>query len=259
MSTTVAFAANEGELRQLYAEREDLAAYPSLIQERVSGAGVGVFALCDHGEMRVSFSHMRLREKPPSGGVSVLCESRAVDPVLRAQARRLLGSLGWHGVAMLEYKQNLRTGHAVLMEVNGRFWGSLQLAIDAGVDFPYLNHQLALGQPVEAPPSYRIGVRSRWWLGDVDHLIARLRPRDGSAVDAQPWWRSVAAFLKWPAASERSEVLRLEDPWPGCRELRRYIQDVARSLVKTRRSRQAGDEKERVCLPGRPEGLPYDS
>lgn len=232
LSTTVAFAANEAELKALYAEREDLARYPSLIQERVSGTGVGVFALCDRGQMRAVFSHVRLREKPPSGGVSVLCESREVDPALGAQARQLLAALGWHGVAMLEYKQDLDTGHAVLMEVNGRFWGSLQLAIDAGIDFPFLSYQLARGLPLDVPDAYRVGVRSRWWLGDVDHLIARLRePRSRAGADTPTRWQSALAFLKWPGTRERSEVLRLDDPRPGFREVRQYVRDVGRSVL----------------------------
>jgi predicted ATP-grasp superfamily ATP-dependent carboligase len=165
----------------------------------------------------------------------VLCESRPLDPALEAQARRLLGALGWRGVAMLEYKQDLRTGRTVLMEVNGRFWGSLQLAIDAGVDFPYLNHQLALGQPLDLPPAYRTGVRSRWWLGDVDHLLARLQG-DASNLpeDAPSRWQAVLAFLT-PGRSGRTEVMRRDDLRPGFRELRCYALDLGRSLVSNMR------------------------
>src|SRR5205085_6819270 len=97
-----------------------------------------VFALFDRGALVADFAHRRLREKPPAGGASVLSESAPVDPCLREQVVRLLGSIGWHGVAMVEYKHDLRSGATVLMEVNGRFWGSLQLAVDAGVDFPFL-------------------------------------------------------------------------------------------------------------------------
>jgi len=245
LSTVVAFARTEADLLRLYAEREDLVSYPSLIQERVSGKGVGVFALCDRGELRTVFSHVRLREKPPSGGVSVLCESQAVTPALRAEAERLLGSLGWHGVAMLEYKQD-RTGRAVLMEVNGRFWGSLQLAIDAGVDFPHLNHQLALGLPLDLPASYRIGVRSRWWLGDLDHVIARmLHDRANLPGDAPSRWRTALAFVT-PWRNGRPDVFRREDPRPGFRELRQYAGHVARGLAATVR-RLAGRPVKRTA------------
>src|SRR6185295_10694930 len=237
LSTSVAFAHDAAALERLYERREDLVRFPSLIQEYCSGAGVGVFALCDRGEVRATFSHERLREKPPSGGVSVLCESRALDPALEAQARRLLGALEWHGVAMLEYKQDVRTGRTVLMEVNGRFWGSLQLAIDAGVDFPYLNHQLALGHPLDLPRSYRTGVRSRWWLGDLDHLLARLKGEASNLPEGAPSrWQAVLAFLT-PGRSGRTEVMRVDDLRPGFRELRGYAVDLVRSLVSSTRHR----------------------
>jgi predicted ATP-grasp superfamily ATP-dependent carboligase len=133
---------------------------------------------------------------------------------------------------MLEYKQDVRTGRTVLMEVNGRFWGSLQLAIDAGVDFPYLNYQLALGQPLDLPHAYRTGVRSRWWLGDVDHLLARLQGGASNLPeDAPSRWQAVLAFLT-PGRSGRAEVMRRDDLRPGLRELRYYMHDLGRSVVR---------------------------
>jgi hypothetical protein len=58
---------------------------------------------------------------------------------------------GWHGVAMVEFKIDRRDQLPKLMEINGRFWGSLQLAIDAGVDFPAILLQTL--EAVEAPAS----------------------------------------------------------------------------------------------------------
>ena len=60
-----------------------------------------VFVLCEHGRVRAAFAHRRLREKPPSGGVSVLSESTLPDPVAVEYADRLLRSLKWRGVAMV--------------------------------------------------------------------------------------------------------------------------------------------------------------
>ncbi len=42
-----------------------------IVQERIKGPGCGLFALCVSGEPLALFAHRRLREKPPSGGVSV--------------------------------------------------------------------------------------------------------------------------------------------------------------------------------------------
>ena len=151
------------------------------------------------GRLVAEFSHRRLREKPPAGGASVLSESLPVDPRLREFALRLLGPIGSHGVAMMEYKEDRRTGDFVLMEVNGRFWGSLELAVEAGVDFPFLACQLARGVPPEAPAPYRLGVKNRWLLGDLDGLILRLA-RSAESLDlpdgAPSTARTLLDFLK---------------------------------------------------------------
>src|SRR5439155_108988 len=110
----------------------------------------------------------RLREKPPAGGVSVYRESIAAPPELVAAGTRLLEVLDWRGVAMVECKRDLATNRYVFMEVNGRLWGSLQLAIDAGVDFPALLVACASGREVAPVWDYQVGVRSRWVWGDVD-------------------------------------------------------------------------------------------
>jgi predicted ATP-grasp superfamily ATP-dependent carboligase len=220
---TVRYARCEAELWDCYRTTEYLAAHPSLIQERIVGPGTGVFVLCEHGRVRAAFAHRRLRERPPSGGASVLSESVAPDPELVAQAARLLGPLGWHGVAMLEYKRDLRSGVPFLMEVNGRFWGSLQLAVDAGVDFPYLCCQLALGQAPDIPASYKVGVRSRWLLGDLDHLLLRMfhSGRDLPA-DAPSRLRTLVEFLTPAASGLHHDVFRLDDPRPALHELRQF-------------------------------------
>src|ERR671923_161553 len=90
----------------------------------------------------------------PSGGVSVLSESVPIDPALRAIAERILDRVRWHGVVMLEFKIT-PAGAPCLIEANARFWGSLQLAIDAGVDFPYLLYQVATGQTPAASAASR--------------------------------------------------------------------------------------------------------
>jgi len=72
---------------------------------------------------------------------------------------------------MIEFKTNPADGIPRLMEINGRFWGSLPLAIAAGVDFPYLYYAVATGRPVAPVIHYREGVISRHFLGDFRHLI----------------------------------------------------------------------------------------
>jgi predicted ATP-grasp superfamily ATP-dependent carboligase len=200
------------------------AAYPLLAQETILGPGVGVFVLVHDGQCLARYSHLRVREKPPSGGVSVLRQSEPIDEPLLERSLALLAVLGWSGVAMVEYKRDARTAEPVLMEINGRFWGSLQLAIDAGVDFPRLLVDAALGRKVTPVKDYGF-VRSRWFWGDVDHLIARWRD------PAASWTDRTGAFLGLIRASGpgyKAEVLRWSDPRPFVHETVQWMRDVLR-------------------------------
>lgn len=202
------------------------AGFPVLIQERIVGPGLGVFVLRWGGRTIARFAHTRLREKPPSGGVSVLAESVPGDPALLAATDALLAALGWEGVAMVEYKRDRSTGRPYLMEINGRFWGSLQLAIDAGVDFPRLLVEAAMGRVPPDSLAWKFGLRSRWFWGDLDHLLLRLirsRAVLDLPADAPGRLGALARFLGWQPWRERDAVFRLSDPVPFFRETAGWI------------------------------------
>jgi predicted ATP-grasp superfamily ATP-dependent carboligase len=203
-----------------------------MLQEKLTGEGRGVFLLVWNGELKGAFCHRRLREKPPWGGVSVYRESIAPDEKLIQQSFALLKALGWQGVAMVEFKVDNRDGRAKLMEVNGRFWGSLQLAIDAGADFPLLLYRLATGENVPAQFEYRVGVKSRWLLGDLDQLLITMRSRqrrNGFAPVSK--LRALAQFLKFYEPGIRYEVFRMNDPKPGWFESKSYFGAMIRKAV----------------------------
>ncbi len=217
-----------GDLRELEDQLSDLSPelFPVLMQERVIGPGSGVFALYQEGLPVVFFSHKRIREKPASGGVSVLCESVEPNPMALDYARRLLGNLRWHGVAMVEFKHDDRSGLWKLMEINGRFWGSLQLAVDSGVDFPALMTTLASGERIKPVAEYRVGVRSRWFLGDLDALLSVLLRK--SARQALPAnhpgpLRMLLGFMNFWRRGQSNEVFRLSDSGPGLLEFWNWL------------------------------------
>ena len=215
--TGVDYAADHSELSRKLAALPQ-AAFPVLLQERIPGPGVGVFYCFDRGRRIATFAHRRLHEKPPSGGVSVLRESVAPHELANSFGIKLLESIGWHGVAMVEFKLDERDGIPKLMEINGRFWGSLQLAIDAGVDFPDLLVRIASGESVETVPDYKLGVRSRWLWGEVDLLLLfLLKSRDELQLPEGHDSRLVSALktINPFIRGQKLEVLRLTDirPW----------------------------------------------
>lgn len=153
-----------------------------LLQEYVPGEGRGFFALLDHGEEKATFMHRRLREFPVTGGASTAAES-IDDPTLRELGLRLLKALRWHGVAMVEFKLDRRDERYKLMEINPKFWGSLDLAIAAGVDFPWLTARLAAGDSDVSADPYRVGLRYQWVFSDLMHAAARPRALPAVARD----------------------------------------------------------------------------
>ncbi len=145
-----------------------------LVQERIPlGRKFDVCLLYGPaGDVRASFVQEELRWFPLESGASTLQES--VDrPDLVDLAARLLSPVGWRGPVEVEFMLD-RTGAPVLMEINPRFWASLALAVQCGVDFPSLTADLAWGRDVRGPAKYPVGRRCRWLLpGDLLHAMAR--------------------------------------------------------------------------------------
>lgn len=221
----VRFANNPLTAQEILASDPAFRGHPFMLQQCVSGNGEGIFAIYDRGKALGFFAHRRLREKPPSGGVSVLCESVPLNPTILAHARTLLDEAAWHGVAMVEFKVDEADGTPYLMEINTRFWGSLQLAIDAGVDFPWLLYQLACGDKPSPVEGYKSGIRLRWLLGDVDNLYLTLRDRQTPALAKLA---AVRRFLIPAPLTTRHEVNRWRDLGPFWHELKKYLRDLAR-------------------------------
>jgi predicted ATP-grasp superfamily ATP-dependent carboligase len=222
---SVLFAANAAELRAA-AGALPACAFPLLVQHRVRGPGEGVFALRWGGATVALFAHRRLREKPPAGGVSVYRESIQVDPALAAAATHMLGALDWQGVAMIECKRDAATGRHVFMEVNGRLWGSLQLAIDAGLDFPAILVACATGSPPPANVSFTPGIRTRWFWGDVDHLYLRMlkNSRALHLEGGEPSrWAVLRDFFRVRPRQDHAEIWRWRDPGPAVLETVRRL------------------------------------
>ncbi len=224
-STSVSLVTDPATADATLKRAEWLQHIPALIQRFIPGTGAGLFALTNHGEPVAWFAHQRLREKPPSGGVSVLCQAVATDPALVAMSSGLLRSVAWNGVAMVEFRR-AANGDMYLMEVNGRFWGSLQLAIDAGVDFPWLLYNCTLGATHAAVRSYATGGRLHWFLGDLDNLLIQLRNKDLSRSTFERA-HAVSSFLATCVSpSARPEVFRATDPLPAMFELADWIKST---------------------------------
>jgi predicted ATP-grasp superfamily ATP-dependent carboligase len=151
-----------------------------LVQERVPGITHDVCAICHEGELRVAMTQARVRTYPFEGGMAVeVVTTKEPDLVERAAA--LLRALRWHGPAQVEFKVDAATGRRWLIEVNGRLWGGLGMAIHAGLDFTWLWSQMAMEGDIEPRWDYRVGARYRW-PAPLGLLHIAQAPRKAEAV-----------------------------------------------------------------------------
>lgn len=158
-----------------------------LRQEHIAGRGVGANFLFDRGKKVWHFLHERIHELPLSGGASSY--RRSVPPMspLLDDAEKILTTLKWHGVAMVEFKVDVHGRHW-LMEINPRLWGSLALAIDAGVNFPWGLWLLAQHLEIPPQPEYRSYYYTRDLRSDLEWMKANLRAnRNDHLLLAKPW------------------------------------------------------------------------
>jgi protein-tyrosine-phosphatase/biotin carboxylase len=217
---SVEYAFGEQELRAK--TRHFLAYGEVLLQQYVPGEGVGIELIANRGRIEYAFQHRRLHEIPLTGGGSCLRISVPVEPVLLDAAARLMAALAWHGVAMVEFKWNAADGSFALMEINGRFWGSLPLAVAAGADFPAMLYELLVDGAVGARPPARTGVVCRKLSSDIYWLEQVLRRDAPAGLVKFPSLGSVLRDLLLVfSPRHRFDVQQWRDPWPGVVDLAR--------------------------------------
>lgn len=150
--------------------------YP-IIQERVYGEGWGVSCLYWEGERLAFFTHKRIREKTLTGGTSTARISQR-NEIIEKMAFELLDHVSWHGLAMVEFKYNPETKQAWLLEINPRLWGSIYLAVLAGVDFPAWLYLAATKGPSVVKEAFKGQVKNvvaRWYIGELIYALQMLR------------------------------------------------------------------------------------
>lgn len=213
-----------------------------IAQRPVDGHGAGVFLLRRNGQTLLRFAHERLHEVPYTGGVSSLRMS-CHDDALVARSERLLSAIGFDGVAMVEFRKS-SSGPPQFLEINGRLWGSLALALHAQVDFPLLWLRSVLGEPVPPARDYPDGLRCRNVLpGELSHLSSVLRSAELPLTDKlRALWDQVALSFD---VTIRHDHLWYDDPRPALTQASLWSHDVGRRLWgRVGRSKQMYADKE---------------
>ena len=194
-------------------------AQPMLLQEYCEGAGVAVELLMHGGNCLAAFQHRRIEEAPYTGGVSVTAVSQSPDPSLVKQSIDLLRALLWQGPAMVEFKVNTLDNSAVLMEVNGRYWGTISLAVLAGIDFPLYHWQILHGETPTVPQKYDVGIKWRWTAGLILRLHGLLVLARRSRSAREELMRSFSECPTLLNGAMRDAIFSTADPMPAALDL----------------------------------------
>lgn len=188
--------------------------YP-LIQEYIEGDGYGVSMLYNQGSLRAKFTHKRLREYPISGGPST-CRVSVRHPKMEKLAEKLLDNFDWHGVAMVEFKLDCKKNEPVLMEINPRFWGSLNQAVQSGVDFPYLLHTMAVEGDINPVLNYKTGIKTRNTFLDSIAILKMVQKN-----------KNMGLMKEIIPLNVKDDIVSLNDPLPALAGIYKLLKNKA--------------------------------
>ncbi|HVH66977.1 MAG TPA: ATP-grasp domain-containing protein [Gemmatimonadales bacterium] len=200
----------------------------ALYQELLPGKREAVSFLYADGEVYARFAQWAQRTSPPLGGESVLRESIAIPPDIGCQAEALVRELDLEGYSEVEFRRDA-AGIPYLMEINPRLSASVEVAVRAGVDFPYLLYQWATGGPIQKVERYRIGCWMRHLGGDINRTITTFRERGRPGIT--PPARTVLEFGLSFLKPTGYDYVDWRDPLPAVRATTDYTRDAIKTLV----------------------------
>ncbi len=192
-------------------------------QSYFTGKGVGVEILASEGEIVLAFQHERIHE-PIGGGGSSYRKSVSLSPELLSATKKLIKALSYTGVAMVEFMVNVKTGAWILVEINGRFWGSLPLALASGVDFPYALYQLLVNKKKTFQQDYRHPIFCRNTSLDFQWIIDQVRVAASKRKHPNfPLLTYLKGVIHLLQMRERNDTLVWDDLKPGILEVKQLI------------------------------------
>jgi predicted ATP-grasp superfamily ATP-dependent carboligase len=200
-----------------------------LFQQFLSGRREAVSFLYAYGEMYARFAQWAKRTEPPLGGTSVLRQSITIPEDIGTQAECLVREIELEGYSEVEFRRD-SDGKPYLMEINPRLSASVEIAVRAGVDFPYLLYQWANEDSIDRVQGYSVGGWMRYLGGDIMTTVRALieHGRPGVSPPAQALFDFCIAFFQ-PMGYD---YLDWKDLLPACTA----TGDFVRFLLKRLRS-----------------------
>jgi len=185
----------------------------ALVQQLARGSREAVSVFYAHGKVWASFAQVAHRTTPVLGGISVVRESISMPAELESAALALVRAMDLEGYSEVEFRRDAM-GRPLLMEINARLSGSLEVAVRSGVPFPALLWQWAAGEPLIPVLAYRTGIKMRYLKGDIKWLRENIETR-GRRPDTVPPGKAVAIFAKDFLHRQRYDYLDKSDLGPS--------------------------------------------
>ena len=132
---------------------------------------------------------------------------------------------------MVEYRWDPATDQAVLMEINGRYWGSYPLAVHCHADFALISYLLANGMAVPALPAVLDGYRCRMMSTEIKRLVRILFQRElivDRSFKVRRWAETVQFIANFFRAKVRYYVWDIDDPKPFWVDAENLLRKVLR-------------------------------
>ena len=206
------------------------------VQKSFEGVGTGVEFIAKEGKILFSFQHLRLHE-PLKGGGSSYRKSIPLHPGMLKATKKLVGALHYSGVGMVEFRWNQQTDDWIFVEINGRFWGSLPLALASCADFPKLLYQNWVEQVEDFPQQYRAGVCCRNLERDKNWYSEQLSNRSKLGFAGLLMTESGAALGRKFMLREKADTLAWDDTRPFFAEQASIARELGEGIVRKLRSR----------------------
>lgn len=207
------------ELEQLLRKGCELVLHGFLIESRPASTPMAYGAVCDNGVPFAEVCQVRLREEHPFAEVATAAQTITMDKKVRSISRVLLAALSWQGPAKIELVR-LENGELRVVTIKGRLWGSVQLAINAGVDVPLLCYRLAdgtafLSRLVKARPN----VQMKWTIGDLRQRLSSFFKGEKMGLKASLPHRQAQNLERY------GDVMDWTDPMPFVYELQNIVRN----------------------------------
>ncbi len=190
-----------------------------MVQEYLGTDICGVCMIYDRGRLVASSAETYLRTKEENKFSSTTYRMSAFDPAGITNCKKVADHLEWHGVIHFDMIRDFRTGVGKIIEINPRLWGTLIIAVAAGIDFPFMLYELALkGRITGVPETYSGNVYARWVLGELIGLMNLIKRKT-------PFHRKLRELsdVLFTPVKGTTDDFRMSDPVPFVMEMADYF------------------------------------